>query len=184
MDVEPGKLLVATAELLDPNFAGTVVYLIEAGADGALGVVLNHPTNVPFPEALAGWSTVANQPRELYRGGPVSLDGALALACAADPDAEPLGWRRIRDRVGLLDLDAPAEVSGPALQGLRIFAGYAGWGAGQLESEIEEGSWYVVDSRVSDVFRTDTDDLRADVLRRQPGQLAWHLTRPADPTLN
>ncbi|MCB0907856.1 MAG: YqgE/AlgH family protein, partial [Nocardioidaceae bacterium] len=71
-----------------------------------------------------------------------------------------------------------------SLEGLRIFAGYAGWGAGQLQGEIEEGSWYVVPGDSLDVFRVDPSDLWRDVLRRQPGELAWHSTRPYDPNLN
>ena len=77
-----------------------------------------------------------------------------------------------------------APVLAPGPSGLRIFAGYAGWGEGQLEAEVEEGSWYVVAAQAPDVFRLDPSDLRRDVLRRQPGQLAWHSTRPADPELN
>ncbi len=65
-----------------------------------------------------------------------------------------------------------------------MFAGYAGWGAGQLEAEIAEGSWYVVPALTADLFREDTTTLRRDVLRRQPGELAWVSTRPADPMQN
>ena len=70
------------------------------------------------------------------------------------------------------------------LDALRIFAGYAGWGAGQLDDEIAEGSWYVVPGHDDDVFREETTELRREVMRRQPGELAWHSTRPADPDLN
>ena len=95
-----------------------------------------------------------------------------------------LGLREVVDRLALLDLDTPVELVSDELDGLRIFAGYAGWGAGQLEREIEEGSWYVVPGIARDVFRADTSTLRRDVLRRQPGDLAWHSTRPVDPDLN
>ena len=84
--------------------------------------------------------------------------------------------------VGLVDLDTPVELVTESLAGLRIFAGYAGWGAEQLAMEIEEGSWYVVPGEVPDVFRVDPTDLKRDVLRRQPGELAWHSTRPSIPT--
>ena len=103
-------------------------------------------------------------------------------------EARVLGFRPLDEalegRVGLVDLDTPVELVGDSLAGLRIFAGYAGWGAEQLAAEIEEGSWYVVPGEVPDVFRTDPTDLKRDVLRRQPGELAWHSTRPVDPELN
>ncbi|MGB0190972.1 MAG: YqgE/AlgH family protein, partial [Nocardioides sp.] len=84
----------------------------------------------------------------------------------------------------LVDLDTPVDALAGRLAGVRIFAGYAGWGAGQLEEEIEEGAWYVVPAEAGDLTREDAVDLARDVLRRQPGELAWHSTRPADPDLN
>ncbi len=95
-----------------------------------------------------------------------------------------MGFRAVEGRLGLLDLDTPVELLEGSLDGLRIFAGYAGWGAGQLDGEVEEGSWYVVPAQEPDVFRLDPATLWRDVLRRQPGELAWHSTRPLDPELN
>ena len=80
----------------------------------------------------------------LFRGGPVGPDGALAIAELRSLDDQPVGFRPVDGRLGLVDLDTPVELLAGTLAGLRIFAGYAGWGAGQLEGEIEEGSWYVV----------------------------------------
>jgi putative transcriptional regulator len=95
-----------------------------------------------------------------------------------------VGFRAFEGRLGLLDLDTPVELLEGSLEGLRIFAGYAGWGAEQLVGEIDEGSWYVVPAQAPDVFRIDPAELWRDVLRRQPGELAWHSTRPVDPGLN
>jgi putative transcriptional regulator len=75
-------------------------------------------------------------------------------------------------------------VVAPALTGMRIFAGYAGWGEEQLEAEIRSGSWYVVPSEPSDLIGDDPLGLWMRVLRRQPGELAWVSTQPADPTMN
>jgi putative transcriptional regulator len=86
--------------------------------------------------------------------------------------------------LGLVDLDTPLELVEGSIAGMRIFAGYAGWGADQLQQEIAEGAWYVLPSVSGDVFRSDTTTLWRDVLRRQPGELAWHSTRPVDPDLN
>ena len=94
------------------------------------------------------------------------------------------GFRAVAGRFGLVDLDTPVDALAGRIAALRIFAGYAGWGAGQLEEEVAEGAWYVVPSEAGDLCREDPSDLWRDVLRRQPGELAWHSTRPADPDLN
>jgi putative transcriptional regulator len=180
-----GRLLVATPNLLDPNFERTVVLLLDLDENGALGVVLNRPSAVPVAEILPDWSEVTRAPEVLFQGGPVSTDSALAVA-ALPPGGtpEPLGFRRLYDDIGIVDLDTPTEVVGPALSGLRVFAGYAGWGEAQLTAEVRSGSWYVLPSEPGDLFGTDPENLWMRVLRRQPGELAWISTRPLDPTLN
>lgn len=183
-EVRAGMLLVATPALLDPNFADTVVLILDADENGALGVVLNRPSAVPVSAVLADWGDVVAEPGVLFQGGPVSTEGALAVAVLRAPDDVPVGFREVDGRLGIIDLDTPLELLAGSLDGLRIFAGYAGWGAAQLEDEIAEGSWYVVSAQVPDVFRLDPHDLRRDVMRRQPGELAWHSTRPVDPDLN
>jgi putative transcriptional regulator len=182
--VEPGMLLVAAPTLIDPNFADSVVLILDIDENGALGVVLNRPLDVTVGEVLSDWTDVVSAPEVLYMGGPVSTEGALAVGRLADADDEPVGWRAVFERFGIVDLDTPVELVEGSLASLRIFAGYAGWGAGQLAAEIEEGSWYVVPSEPGDVFRADPTDLWRDVLRRQPGELAWFSTRPIDPELN
>ena len=183
-ELRAGMLLVATPALLDPNFADTVVLLLDVDENGALGVVLNRPTAVPVAEVLADWRDVVAEPEVLFHGGPVSTEGALAVALLRGPDDVPVGFRQVEGNLGLVDLDTPVELVDGSLEGLRIFAGYAGWGAEQLVGEIDEGSWYVVPAQAPDVFRTDPAELWRDVLRRQPGELAWHSTRPVDPGLN
>jgi putative transcriptional regulator len=183
-EVQAGMLLVATPLLLDPNFADTVVLLLDVDDNGALGVVLNRPSGVPVAEVLGDWGDVVAEPEVLFRGGPVSTEGALAVAHLAEPDDVPVGFREVVDGLGVVDLDTPVELVDGTFDGMRIFAGYAGWGAAQLADEIEEGSWYVVPAQRSDVFRIDPTELWRDVLRRQPGELAWHSTRPVDPNLN
>ena len=179
-----GMLLLASPDLLDPNFADTVVLLLDVNDEGALGVVLNRPTALPVAEVLGDWGDVVEEPEVLFQGGPVATDGALALALAAPGGENSAGFRPVWDRLGLLDLDTPSELVEGTVDRLRIFAGYAGWGIGQLEAEVAEGSWYVVPGEVDDVFGTDTRDLWRQVMKRQPGDLALHATRPADPDLN
>ena len=183
-DVRAGRLLVATPELRDPNFVDTVVLLIEVNDDGALGVVLNRPSPVPVAEVLHPWATSVAVPDVLFQGGPVSKDAAIAVALLVDSDDPPLGFRPVVGRLGLLDLDTPVELVDGTLSRLRIFAGYAGWGAAQLQGEVDEGSWYVVDGEPYDSFLDDVSSMWSAVLRRQPGELAFHATRPPDPELN
>jgi putative transcriptional regulator len=113
----------------------------------------------------------------------VGLDSALGLVTVPG-DVEPMGVKRLFRGLGLVDLDTPPAIVVPEVAGLRIFAGYAGWGEAQLEEEIAEGSWFVVPSTAPDLFGADPLGLWRRVLRRQPGELAWVSTQPADPTMN
>ena len=185
-----GNLLVATPLLSDPNFGRTVVLVVEHETSGTLGVVLNRPTEVQVSDVLEPWGELTSGPQVMFQGGPVALDSALAVGGMLAPSAEeePLGWRRISTDasrgLGLVDLDAPPEVLAGEIRSLRIFAGYAGWSAGQLESEIEDGSWYVVEVERDDPFTADPGRLWRDVLRRQPGDLSLVASFPEDPTRN
>jgi putative transcriptional regulator len=183
-EAQAGMLLVATPQLLDPNFVQSVVLLLDVDDNGALGVVLNRPSVVPVADVLSDWGEVVAEPEVLFHGGPVSTEGALAVALLSRADDAPVGFREVYGQLGIVDLDTPVELVDGTIDGMRIFAGYAGWGATQLVDEIEEGSWYVVPAEAVDVFRVDPVDLWRDVLRRQPGELAWHSTRPLDPDLN
>jgi len=178
-----GRLLVATPALVDPNFARSVILVLEHNADGALGVVVNRATSVPVGDVLPDWSALVRSPSVLFQGGPVGLDSALGLA-QSGPAADLIGWRRLRGELGLLDLDTPPQLVDGVLESLRIFAGYSGWGSGQLEHEIEEGSWFVVDATAADAFTAAPDGLWRAVLRRQEGELALVSTYPDDPSLN
>ncbi|MGZ4436576.1 MAG: YqgE/AlgH family protein [Nocardioides sp.] len=179
-----GQLLVATPALVDPHFDHTVVLLLDLDGDGALGVILNRPSGVPVAEILPEWSEATAFPGVLFAGGPVSTDSALAVGSLPAGAEEPVGFRRLYGDVGIIDLDTPAELLVPALTGLRVFAGYAGWAGDQLEAELDAESWYVVPSAPGDVLGASPEGLWSRVLRRQPGELAWVSTRPTDPTLN
>jgi putative transcriptional regulator len=100
------------------------------------------------------------------------------------PGEEPLGWRQFSGRLGLVDLDAPPEVLAPDLTALRIFAGYAGWGPGQLAAELVQRAWYVVEPELGDVFTTEPDELWRRVLRRQGGTIAMVANWTEDPDQN
>jgi putative transcriptional regulator len=184
-----GRLLVATPKLADPNFDRAVVLLLDHDDEGALGVVLNRPTPVGVGDVLEPWAGLAVAPQVVFQGGPVALDSALGLAVVpgepgADRDGDLLGWRRVHGAIGLVDLEAPPELLAPELSSLRIFAGYAGWGPGQLERELVDGAWYVVESEPGDVSAPDPQRLWRAVLRRQRNELAMVATYPDDPSLN
>ncbi|MFD0887884.1 YqgE/AlgH family protein [Streptosporangium algeriense] len=185
-----GGLLVATPRLDDPNFRRSVVLVLEHDLDGGtLGVVLNRPSDISVTQVLPTWDTMVTGPSVLFQGGPVQTDSALALA-AVPSGQEPLGWRRLHSgtaavsRIGTVDLDAPPEILAGEIAQMRIFAGYAGWSAGQLEAEIGQGAWYVVDSEPGDTFHHDPGSLWRAVLRRQRDELAYVATCPDDPSMN
>jgi putative transcriptional regulator len=184
-----GQLLAATPLLGDPNFRRTVILIVEDDpAEGTLGVVLNRPSEVPLDQVLEAWTELVTGPPVVFRGGPVSPNSALALALACGED-EPLGWRSLEGsplmaRVGLVDLEAPPELLADGITSFRVFAGYAGWGAGQLQGEIDEGAWYVLAGEPADAFIAEPERLWPNVLRRQGGDLALIATYPDDPVLN
>lgn len=178
-----GRLLVATPLLRDPNFARTAIFVAEHTLDGALGVVLNRPSDTEVTEVLPRWGSVVASPAVVFVGGPVSPEGALALARVGGglPDR---GFQPVVDGFGVVDLETDPALLAPHLAALRVFAGYSGWGPGQLDGEIAEGAWYVLDGAPDDVFCSEPDVLWRDVLRRQGGELAMVSTFPVDPSLN
>jgi putative transcriptional regulator len=184
-----GRLLVATPLLGEPNFRRTVILIVEdEPEEGTLGVVLNRPTEVQVGQVLQAWAELVTGPTVVFKGGPVSPNSALALALAVGED-EPLGWRSLdgsslMSRIGLVDLEAPPELLAGGITSLRVFAGYAGWGRGQLRAEIEEGAWYVLPGEPTDAFLAEPERLWPEVLRRQGGEFAIVATYPDDPMLN
>ncbi|ALC22900.1 YqgE/AlgH family protein [Streptomyces pristinaespiralis] len=178
-----GRLLVAAPALADPNFDRAVVLLLDHDDEGSLGVILNRPTPVVVEDILESWAALAGEPGVVFQGGPVALDSALGVAVIPG-DEGPLGWRRVYGAIGLVDLEAPPELLGGALGSLRIFAGYAGWGPGQLEDELQDGAWYVVESEPGDVSSPRPESLWRSVLRRQRNELAMFATYPDDPSMN
>ena len=179
-----GSLLVATPALTEPTFARTVILLLEhASTEGALGVVVNRPTSAPLGDVVPAVEALATEPRVLFDGGPVSPTTAIGLGAVVN-GAEPDGWSLVVPPLVTVDLDHDPALLGASLRALRVFAGYAGWSPGQLEGEIAEGSWYVVDALPDDPFAPDPGRLRVDVLRRQGWPLAAAAHSPDDPSVN
>jgi putative transcriptional regulator len=184
MESLAGHLLVATPALKDPNFERTVVLLVAHEPGGALGVVLNRPTEVPVSDVLGSWGRLAGQPAVLFEGGPVQPESAICLARTKVGVTKLPGFHRVSGLVGTVDLSSDPEKLTDQIDGLRVFAGYSGWSPGQLEEELDSGSWFVFDALPGDAFMTRPDDLWPMVLRRQGGMTAAVALFPADPTLN
>lgn len=178
-----GKLLVATPVIGDGAFERSVVLLLEHSPDGAFGLVLNQPTELDLLDPLPQWYSLAAHPSVVFVGGPVEQERAIALA-RADGAIGVEGWSPILGGIGTLDLTLGPEDIGPGLEEIRVFAGYAGWQAGQLEGEIGVGAWFVVDPVAGDLLSDEPDGLWSRVLRRQPGTTAWFAAYPPDPSVN
>jgi putative transcriptional regulator len=199
-----GRLLVANPALPDPNFHRTVVLVLAHQEDGALGVVLNRPSELDVDSPLPRWERLVADPPVVFVGGPVAPGAAICLARVPDPpeaeaDAEasrdesrPDGWVKARlggwvpllGDLGTLDLDGDPDDLAITVDAIRVFAGYAGWGAGQLEGEIEAGAWFVVSAEPADALSGDPGQLWKRVLRRQGGRLALVAAYPNEPSLN
>jgi putative transcriptional regulator len=177
-----GRLLLATPELADPNFFRAVVFMLEHSDEGALGVVLNRPSDVRVESVLPAWSALCSAPSSLYVGGPVQPESAIALGATTDDSNE--GVLALFDGLATVDLEQDPGTIAPGVRELRLFLGYAGWEAGQLDAELRLGGWVVVDAEPDDVFTRDPSDLWRAALRRQPGRLSILAFAPEDPSTN
>ncbi len=181
MDSTRGKLLVAAPSLADPNFRLTVLLMLEHGSEGALGLVLNRPSELEVRGTIDDWANVVSEPAVVFVGGPVSQSSVIALASVALDDVDK-HWSQVAGRVGTVDLEkSPLDIGG--LDEVRIFAGYAAWAPGQLEAELADNAWFVLDHHSSDAFVSDPTELWWQVMERQEGelhQLRHYPTNPSD----
>ncbi len=183
MESLQGKLLIASPSLLDPNFTRAVVLLCQHDGDGALGLILNRPTDAAVAEFLPDWAAHLSLPDVVFEGGPVQREAAVALArLDGEPPAD--GWVPVGAGLGLLDISVPPWDVPGRVEALRVFSGYAGWGGGQLEGELRTDDWFVVPADPEDAFAPEPQPLWRTVLARQPGRLRMLAHFPDDPTLN
>jgi len=166
-----GKLLVAAPALVDPNFFRTVVLVLEHGEEGAVGVVLNRPSDFDLVATLPDWEEWAAAPSVVFVGGPVAEGTAICLG-------------RVGGEDGITVVDASRDPDDLAAHEVRFFSGYAGWSAGQLEDEIDEGAWLVVEADPDDALDDEPELLWSRVLERQGGRLALLAHYPDDPSTN
>jgi putative transcriptional regulator len=175
-----GQLLVAGPTLTDPNFRRTVVLIGEHNEEGALGVVLNRPSPMAAEEAVPPLASMVRADEALFIGGPMQPQAAVVLAEFDQPD---LAGLLVFGAIGFLMGEVEAEAT-EAIRRARVFAGYAGWGPGQLEMELEEESWIVEPALTTDVFTEEPERLWSAVLRRKGGDFALISTMPYDPSMN
>ncbi len=176
-----GQLLVASPSLLDPNFRRTVVLVGEHGDEGAMGVILNRPSAVTVGDAVPPLAELVPPPELVHVGGPVQQQAIVVLGEFDDPS---LAAAIVLGSIGFLpgEIEDATELGG--LGRVRVFAGYAGWGPGQLEDELAEEAWIVVEAEPEDVFARDPDQLWSAVLRRRGGPYAVLAQMPPDPRVN
>jgi putative transcriptional regulator len=183
-----GKLLVAPPGLEDPNFFRTVVLILDHTDEGAVGVVLNRPSGASVSDPLPEWAQLAAEPAVVFVGGPVQPDAAIGLgrrtgAGVSASDA-PDGFASLFGELGTVDLErSPSDVV-PTVDRVRVFAGYSGWGPGQLEGELAADGWFVVDADDADVWSSAPGEMWRTVLRRQRGQLQVFADFPLEPGTN
>jgi putative transcriptional regulator len=182
VDTLQGNLLIASPSLHDPNFRRTVVLVTEHNDEGAAGLVLNRPSPSSVSELVPQLEELVDDvdDDQVWLGGPVQPNAVLVLGEFVDPDdaAVPLFGS-----LGFPSLDEPEDVV-PATTRRRVFAGYAGWGAGQLESELERDDWIVEPAQDDDAFTDSPGNLWADVLRRKGGIYELVARMPEDPSVN
>lgn len=164
-ELAAGKMLVAARGLADPNFAESVVLLLVHGPDGAAGLVVNVRTTVPLAKLFERLEPPVPSDLTAFAGGPVSRDAMLGLLRATDPmdGALPVvaGVQVVTTRELLEKLAASSGADR-----FRVYLGRAGWGAGQLEREIELGAWHVFDAHPDLVFDPKPDTLWDRQIRR------------------
>jgi len=175
-----GKLLVASPALEDPNFVRSVVLITEHGPDGAMGIVLNRPADAEVVEVLPELAEIAAE-EPVFVGGPVQPDSLVVLGEFNDPDKA--AWIVVAD-VGLVSAATDLDELPAAVRRGRVYAGFSGWGPGQLESELEEDAWIIEPPIPPELFPDDPETLWSAVLERKGGQYALVARMPEDPSLN
>jgi putative transcriptional regulator len=181
MDSVRGQLLIGGPGLLDPNFWRTVVLIVEHTDEGALGLVLNRPSETTVGEAVPQIDELVDPADQLFIGGPVQPSAVIVLCEFEDPtDAALVAF----DDIGVLGTGSSPEEPVAGVRRGRAFVGHAGWGPAQLDGELERGDWILERARREDAFSADPRELWSEVLTRKGGSYALVARMPPDPSLN
>jgi len=176
-----GQLLLASPALLDPNFRRTVVLIGMHSEEGAMGLVLNRPSQMTVGEAVPQLEQTVGESEPVYVGGPVQESSIVLLAEFLDPS---LAGLLVLGRIGFPAPEADIDALGEATARGRVFAGFAGWGAGQLDAEVDQGDWIAQTALPEDVFSDSPAELWSRVLTRKGGSYALLARMPPDPSVN
>jgi putative transcriptional regulator len=173
--------LIAGPALVDPNFWRTVVLVIDHSEEGALGLVLNRPSETSVGEAVPQLEELIDPDERVYIGGPVQPASVIVLAEFEDPtDSALLAF----DDIGVLGTGSSPEERVAGVRTGRAFVGHAGWGPGQLDAEIERDDWILERARRGDAFAQAPRELWRSVLERKGGSYALLARMPPDPSVN
>jgi putative transcriptional regulator len=168
-DLGGGKVLVATKDLRDPNFAKTVILLVRYDDEGVVGLVINHRSTVPLSRLF---EDLKDQTGPVYVGGPVETKSVLALLRSR---VKPADAERVLADVSLIaseNLLQKTLSSGGEPDNVRVYLGYAGWTVPQLENEVEQGAWFIFPGAASLVFDSNPDSLWSRLIRRTEERIA------------
>jgi putative transcriptional regulator len=169
--IAEGRILIADRYLEDSNLAEAVVFLISYNKDGAMGLVLNRRTGVPLSRALKSLKEAAGHDEPVFFGGPVDGTGVLGLLRTAD---KPNGAKQVLSGVYLLaskELLQKTLAGSASVSTFRVYMGYAGWGPGQLESEVGQGAWKTINGNADKIFDRDPDTLWTRLIHEMEGQV-------------
>jgi putative transcriptional regulator len=164
-----GRFLVANRSLRDPTFSETVVLLVDYDQNGALGVVVNRPTDVPLTVALPEVEELNKRKDLVFLGGPVARDRmVILLRAAAAPPQSVLVFDQV---YATGSLSALRQSIGEG-ESVRAYAGYAGWGPGQLDAEVERGDWLIGPADSKAIFDDPPSGLWTRFIERFSGDWA------------
>lgn len=175
-----GQLLIASPQLGDPNFERSVILITEHDESGAMGIVLNRPSESEVTAVIPDLTPIAGE-EPIFVGGPVQPEALVVLGEFADPDKA--AWIVVAD-VGLVSAQTELEELPAAVRRGRVYAGFSGWGPGQLEQEIEAEAWIIESPLPRELFPDDPEALWHDVLDRKGGEYALVARMPDDPSMN
>ncbi len=181
MDSLRGQLLIAAPSLADPNFARTVVLVSEHTEEGAMGVVLNRPSELTVGEAVPALTAALDADESVYIGGPVASTSIVFLLEFLEPELAAL---LVFGRIGFPAAETDVAQLVELTERGRVFAGYAGWGPGQLDEELRSEDWILEPAIPEDVFGHEAESLWSSVLSRTGGRFALLATMPLDPSVN
>ena len=181
MDSLRSQLLVASPQLMDPNFARTVVLITEHNDEGAMGIILNRPATTTVTEAAPELEDLVEPGDDVFVGGPVQPSSVIVLADWDSPEETAVP---VFDSIGFVGADSDPDELARTVSRARVFAGFAGWSPGQLETELERDDWILEPALPDDVFTRAPEQLWSDVLERKGGEYALVARMPLDPSLN